>query len=128
MNIIRILGLGAAALLVVAGAPVAAQSASDVRCVLVSNVFMNAPGQDAKAKRIAEAAAYYYLGRLDRFPPAQLRAALATERKALTPAMLAQTMNGCARTMAASGKGFDGLLRPPGAVAGKPASQPARAR
>ena len=112
----------AAGSLVFVPMPAAAQSADDIRCVLVSNFFMRS-GKEEKAKRIAEAAAYFYLGRVDHFPPAQLRSALARERKALAatpPAALGPAMNNCARTMAMSGKNFDTLLQPPGGIGATP--------
>jgi hypothetical protein len=94
----RALALLVAGALAAASAPAAAQSA-DVKCLLVSNLYSKA-ATDAKARQLAEAAKYFYLGRVHgRFSGAQLKAQMAALQKTITPANAGQTMNGCTRSM-----------------------------
>lgn len=88
--------------------PASAQSVDDVKCILASNIFVKA-AKDDKMKHIAEDAAYFYLGRMNRFKPADLRLAINQQKKSLSSANAGAIMNLCARNMAEAGKAFDGI-------------------
>lgn len=80
-------------------APALAQSAaSDVRCMLVSNVFAK-NDKNPQAKQIASAAGLFYSGRVSALPKATIQSALAAEVKELTPANAAPAMTSCAQRM-----------------------------
>lgn len=98
------------AILGLAGAPAAAQGVDDVRCLIASNFFIKA-AKDEKARRVAESAGFFYLGRLDRFSPAQLRIAVTQQRKALTGVNLTATMNNCANRMISSVRSFERAVK-----------------
>jgi hypothetical protein len=90
-------------------APTAVLSVNDVRCLLASNIFAKGANDD-KAKRVAEAGAYFYLGRIDgRFKADQLKAALVAQRKTITNANASAIMSVCARYMAESSKALQDL-------------------
>jgi hypothetical protein len=78
-------------------APVSAQQLSrDARCILVSSVFVNSANDD-KARQLANQVRSFFLGRLDaRATPAQISQSIAAERRNVSPANLAATMNSCA--------------------------------
>lgn len=82
-----------------AAGPASAQANNDVRCLLASNLFAKA-AKDPKARTAAEASKLYYLGRIHgRLNPAQLKAELLAQQKAITPKTAGNVMNGCARQM-----------------------------
>jgi hypothetical protein len=86
-----------ASALLAAPAPAVAQATNDVRCLLASSVYAKA-GKDPKARQLADAAKYFYLGRVHgRLNAAQLKAAMSAEGKKMTGAMAAQAMTACAR-------------------------------
>ena len=80
----------------VVATPASAQStASDAKCLIVSNVFAKA-ATDPKAREAAKLASFFYLGRLDgRVPVSQLEAALIAQQKGLTAANAGPVMNEC---------------------------------
>jgi hypothetical protein len=89
--------------------PASAQTVNDVRCLLASNIFAKRANDD-KAKHVAEAGAYFYLGRIDgRYNVQQLKLALAAQRKAITNANASAIMSACARYMAESSKALQDL-------------------
>ncbi len=81
--------------------PASAQStASDAKCLMVSNVFAKA-ATDPKAREAANLASFFYLGRLDgRLSASQLADALIAQQKGLTAANAGPVMNECNRFMA----------------------------
>ena len=80
-------------------APALAQNtASDVRCLLVSNVFANSE-KNPKAKQVASAASLFYSGRVSALPDATIHSSLEAEAKQLTVANAAPTMTACAQRM-----------------------------
>jgi hypothetical protein len=92
----------AAGSLLFAAAPAAAQGRADVRCLMLSNFFVKF-GQGQEVKKVAEAAKYYYLGRVHgEFSDNQLAALLLAEQKALRAAHAGQAMHACARQMLVS--------------------------
>jgi hypothetical protein len=108
---VTILARAAIALTAVAvAAPASAQAVNDVRCLLVSNLFAKA-GKDQKQRTTAEAAGYYYLGRIHgRMKPAQLKAQMVAQSKAVTAANSGATMSACARQLQASLKTAQAVL------------------
>lgn len=98
----------AAALLAPALAIVAPAQAEtvqdDIRCVLLSGIFIKS-AKDEKGKQIAQLTGAFYLGRLDgRAAPAALTAALRAESKALDGKIAGPLMDACAKKMAAAQK------------------------
>jgi hypothetical protein len=89
--------MGACALLVV-GKASAQGSASDVRCLLVSNAFANG-ANDSKAKEIARSARLFYGGRVSTRDSAGLGRELAAQQKQLTSTNAGPVMNSCAQEM-----------------------------
>ena len=86
----------AAALLATSGAA-AAQSATDARCILLSNVFAQ-QAKDDSAKKAAQAAMYFYLGRIGSSATApQLKALFEAQGKTITNANAGTLMNECAK-------------------------------
>ena len=84
----------AAALIMTAGAA-SAQSASDAQCIIVSNAFASQT-KDAEQQKAAQAAMYFYLGRIgDTMTGPQLKALLDQQLKTITNANAGDTMNKC---------------------------------
>lgn len=82
-----------------AAGPASAQAVNDVRCLLVSNLFAKA-AKDPKAKALAEATKYYFLGKLQgRISSAQLRTQAVAEAKSITPKGAGPVMNACAKQL-----------------------------
>jgi hypothetical protein len=79
--------------------PAAAQATGDVKCLMASNLFSKA-AKDPKARTVAEAAKYFYLGRVSgRLNEQQLRAQMQTQSKTITRANAGNVMNACTRQM-----------------------------
>ncbi len=88
-----------AALAIVAPVPAAAQGAnSDIRCLVVSNLFAKA-AKEAKAKEVASSAMLFYGGRVSALSNAQIEAGLLAQGKLVTAANAPTTMNECAQAM-----------------------------
>jgi hypothetical protein len=86
-------------LAIAASAPAAAQAASDVRCLMASNLFA-AAAKDPKARKLAEAGKYFFLGRVSgQLNEQQVRAQMLAQAKTITPANAAKVMQSCARQM-----------------------------
>jgi hypothetical protein len=79
-------------------APALAQTTDqDVRCVMAGNVF-GATEKDPGRKQLALATALFFAGRVDaRLTPAQMKAAVAAQGKALTTANAPGVMTECAK-------------------------------
>jgi hypothetical protein len=93
----KTLRIALAATLLTTGAAATAQSANDARCILLSNVYAKEK-QDANAQKLAEAAFYFYLGRLSpSITSAQLKTLLDTQAKTVTDATAGGLMNACAK-------------------------------
>jgi hypothetical protein len=90
----------AASLLATSGGA-AAQSATDARCILLSNAF----GQQAKdpnAQKLAEATLYFYLGRVGaQATTAQFKALLDAQAKTITDATAGGLMGDCVKAVQA---------------------------
>ena len=90
----------AGALLMTSGAA-AAQSATDARCIILSNVFAQ-QAKDENAKKAAEASLYFYLGRVGSgATAAQLKTQFEAQAKTITNANAGALMNDCAKTVQA---------------------------
>jgi hypothetical protein len=88
------LRIALAATLLMTGGAASAQSASDARCIVLSNVYAG-EAKEANAQKLAEAAFYFYLGRVGPVTSAQLKTLLDAQTKSLTDATAAGIMNGC---------------------------------
>jgi hypothetical protein len=89
-----------AALLATSGAA-AAQSATDARCILLSNVFAQ-QAKDANAQKAAEASLYFYLGRIGSgATAAQMKALFEAQGKTITQANAGSLMGDCAKAVQA---------------------------
>ena len=77
-----------------------AQSVTDeVRCVLLSNAL--ATGSDnARGRQVGASVGSYFMGRLDARPPAEVKAAIVAQKRRVTAAVAAKSMNACAERAA----------------------------
>ena len=75
-----------------------AQSATDVGCLLVSNVFAKS-AKDSNAQKLAEASLYFYLGRIsDRTSATQLKTLFEQQAKTINDANAGTLMNACVKS------------------------------
>lgn len=89
----------ATGLALIASGPAAAQATNDVKCLMASNLFSKT-AKEPKARAIAEAAKYFYLGRVSgRVSEQQLRAQMQSQSKTITRATAGNVMNACIRQM-----------------------------
>jgi hypothetical protein len=108
----------ATALLATSGAA-AAQSASDAQCLILSNAFAKS-AKDAQQKSAAEAAQYFYLGRIsDGMTAAQLKTLLETQAKTISEKTAADMMTNCVRAVGAKVSLVQSVAKP-----AEPAQQP----
>jgi hypothetical protein len=90
----------AAALLTTSGAAFA-QTATDARCLLLSNAFAK-QAKDATARKLAEDSLYFYLGRIPGQPTtAQLKAMFDQQDKTITDANAGAVMGECVNAVRA---------------------------
>ena len=83
------------------GGAAAAQSATDARCILLSNVFAK-QSKDANAQRTAEASFYFYLGRIgNQATAAQMKALFDQQSKTITDANAGAMMGECVKAVQA---------------------------
>jgi hypothetical protein len=102
----------AGALLMTSGAATA-QSATDIKCMILSNVFAK-NSKDAESQKAAEAALYFYLGRVpDGATSTQLKTLLDAQGKALTDATAGAMMNACVKTIENKVQMLQSLAPPP---------------
>jgi hypothetical protein len=87
--------------LLITSSATTAQSATDASCFLLSNAFAQST-KDANAQKAAEAASYFYLGRIgNRATAAQLKALFDAQAKAITDATAPTMMNACIKELQA---------------------------
>jgi hypothetical protein len=111
------LRIALAATLLTTGAAASAQSASDARCILLSGIYAK-ENQDANAQKIAEAAFYFYLGRIGpQVTATQLKTLLDAQAKGLTDATAGGLMNACAKEFQSRVQLVNSLATPPPAAA-----------
>jgi hypothetical protein len=107
---------GAAVLLT--GTAATAQSVTDAQCIIVSNAFAS-QSKDPNQQKAAEAAVYFYLGRVkDGVTTPQLKALFDQAAKPLSDATIGPKMNDCM-------KGIQGKVALLESLAPKQAAQPA---
>lgn len=107
---------GAAVLLT--GTAASAQSMTDAQCIIVSNAFAS-QSKDANQQKAAEAAVYFYLGRVrDGTTSTQLKALFDQAAKPLTDATIGPKMTDCM-------KGIQGKVELLQSLAPKQAATPA---
>jgi hypothetical protein len=112
-----------AAMLLMSGAA-AAQSAADVKCLLLSNAFANA-SKDPNAKKAAEASGYFYLGRIgEHATAAQLKPLMDQQAKSLTNETAGAQMQACVKALEDKVTLLQSLAPPAPQPAAKPAPQP----
>jgi hypothetical protein len=73
-----------------------AQTVSDeVRCVMVSNALATG-SKDPRGRQIGASVGAYFMGRLDARQPAQVKAALARQKRRVVASEAVASMNACA--------------------------------
>jgi hypothetical protein len=78
-----------------------AQSLSNnVQCLLLSIGFSTS--KDAKAQGIAKSATLFFAGRVSQVPAPQLRSAVTTQQRLISPATAGLRMTACAKEMESS--------------------------
>lgn len=92
--------IGAVALAVATPMAVAtgvhAQTVTDeVRCVLLSNALASG-AKNAQGRQVGASVGSYFMGRLDARQPAQVKAAIAAQKKSMPASAAANAMNACA--------------------------------
>ena len=91
----------------------AAQSATDIQCIILSNAFAK-DAKDANAQKLAEASLYFYLGRVsDSATATQLKTQLEQQSKTLSDATAGNLMNGCVKTIQTKVQMLQSLAPPP---------------
>ncbi|QIK96912.1 hypothetical protein G7076_11195 [Sphingomonas sp. HDW15A] len=120
----KALNLALAAALLTTGAAATAQSPSDVQCIVVSNAYAG-QAKDANAQKIAEAAIFFYLGRVgNTMTSAQLKAMLDAQTKTLNQQNAGPTMQKCAAAVQAKVELLQGAAPAPvKPAAAKPSPQ-----
>ena len=105
----------AATLLAVSGTA-AAQSATDMRCVILSNGFAH-QAKEGEAQKLAEASLYFYLGRISgQTSTAQLKAVFEQQSKTITDANAPGLMDSCVKALQSEMQlvqGLNGQPAPP---------------
>ena len=103
-----------------AAVPAPAQTQpSDIKCLLLSNMYANR-AEDEKARATALQASFFYLGRVYG-PVAQIQARLQEEAKALSPTGNADEMAACANAMVRRAEELATDVKPKPAEADRPA-------
>ncbi len=122
----KAMSLALAATLLAGSTAATAQSASDARCIVLSSVFSRT-GKDAQAKQLAEAAMYFYLGRVSpSASPAQLKAQLDQQAATITDANNGQLMGDCIKTFTSELTLLQSIGGPAKAAVTKPAQPQGR--
>ena len=97
----KLINTFAAVALVASATAASAQSATDARCILLSNVFAG-QSKDANQQKVAEDTLYFYLGRISGQPTtAQMKAAMDAQAKTLTDANAGSLMGECVKAVQA---------------------------
>lgn len=91
----KALNLALAAALLTTGGAASAQSPTDVQCIVVANAFAG-QAKEANAQKVAEAAVFFYLGRVGNLTSAQLKAQIDAQTKTLNNQNAGPTMQKCA--------------------------------
>ncbi|MCU6454717.1 hypothetical protein LPN01_11580 [Sphingomonas sp. A2-49] len=86
--------LTAAMTLAFAGTAQAQTINDEVRCVLLSNA-MASGADNPRGRQIGASVGAYFMGRLDARPPADVKAAIAGQKRKMKAAAAATAMNAC---------------------------------
>jgi len=120
----KALNIALATALLATGGAATAQTATDAQCIILGNAFAS-QAKDAKAQKVAEAAVYFYLGRIGSSMTApQLKALLDAQAKTLTNENAGPTMQKCAAAIQAKVDMLEtagGQPKPAAATPAKPA-------
>ena len=109
----KVMTITIAGALLMSGGAATAQSATDIQCMLLSNVFAK-NAKDPNAEKTAEAALYFYLGRVsDSATAAQLKTQLDAQGKAITDATAGNLMNNCVKAIQSKVQLLQSLAPPP---------------
>ena len=93
------LRIALAAALLTTGTAASAQSATDARCLILSNALAN-QGKDDNSKKIGESSFYFYLGRIGQnATAAQLKTLFEQQGKTITDATAQNLMTACANSI-----------------------------
>ena len=91
----KTLNIALAAALLATGGAASAQAVNDIQCIVVANAFAS-QAKDANAQKVAEAAVFFYLGRIGNLTSAQLKTQLDAQTKTLNQQNAGPTMQRCA--------------------------------
>jgi hypothetical protein len=123
----KITTVALAAALLATSATASAQSATDVRCLVLSNAFAQQT-KDANQQKLAEDTIYFYLGRINGQPTAaQLKTTLDQQAKTITNATAGTQMGECVKAVQAKVELLQSLsqqAKPPAQPQAKPPAQP----
>jgi fructoselysine-6-P-deglycase FrlB-like protein len=90
-----------AAALLATSATASAESATDARCLVLSNAFAQQT-KDANQQKLAEDSIYFYLGRINGQPSAtQMKTLLEQQAKTITDATAGTLMGDCVKAVQA---------------------------
>jgi uncharacterized protein (DUF885 family) len=122
----KALTLALATALLATGGTAAAQTAGDAQCIVLSNAFAG-QAKDAKAKEVAEASLYFYLGRIgNSMTAAQLETLLDAQAKTITQASAGPAMTKCAAAIQAKVDMLKTISAPAKPAAASKPAQPGR--
>ena len=96
-NAVRPLGVATLAILAslaISGAAGAQTVSDEVRCVMISNA-MATGSNDPRGRQIAASVGAYFMGRLDARQPAQVKAAIAEQKRRVATSEVATAMSAC---------------------------------
>ena len=120
----KALNLALAAALLTTGGAASAQAVNDVQCIVVANAFAG-QAKEANAQKVAEAAVFFYLGRLGNLTSAQLKAQIDAQTRTLNNQNAGPTMQKCAAGVQSKVELLQSAA--PAAPAAKPAAKPSPA-
>lgn len=113
----KAISIAAAAAVLATGAAASAQTATDARCILLSSAFAK-EAKDPQAQKVAEAAFYFYLGRIGAAASAaQLKSVLDAQVNTITDAGAGGQMNECVKGVQAKVQLVQSLSTPPATAA-----------
>jgi hypothetical protein len=108
----KAIGIVIAATLLATSGAAAAQTASDVACMIVSNGFAK-NSKDPASQKAAEASLYFYLGRVSSvITPTQLKGMFDEQAKGINDKTAPAIMDGCVKAIQAKFEFVQGLSKP----------------
>jgi hypothetical protein len=117
--------LALAAALLAAGTSASAQTATDARCLMLSNAFAK-QSKEANQQKLAEDSIYFYLGRIAGQPSAaQMKTLFDEQAKTITDANASTLMGDCVKTVLAKVELLQSMATQP-QPATKPPAKPQR--